>query len=410
MGDRLPKTWRDKGLPSPDETYDEPALSLLGEAPVPARRPQRQRRRIMLATFALIVLLPAVLGATYFGLVASDQYLVEMRFAVRSTSQSPSSDVLGLVAGLPVASSAVTDSYIVIDHMMSREMVDKLEAKTGLRSLFSRADADYFSRFDPTLSAEEFLKYWRKMVKANFDATSQVVTVETRAFAPGDAKVIADTILALSEELVNDLSATARADAVKHAQQDVKRMEDRLRSSRTAVRAFRDTQQEFDPAKKVEARYAILGKLEEELTKAKARLANLRSFMGSDAPSVKVLNSEIAALERQLEEERAKLGNSVEGVLSGQPSIGGLAASYEELVVDREFAEKAYLSALASLERARIEADRQQRYLAAFVRPSLPQEALHPKRILASCMVLGVSLVLWALGVLVVYAVRDHAL
>jgi capsular polysaccharide transport system permease protein len=65
---------------------------------------------------------------------------------------------------------------------------------------------------------------------------------------------------------------------------------------------------------------------------------------------------------------------------------------------------------LSSLERARLEADRQQRYVTAFVRPTLPQEALYPKRILASVTVFAISLVLWALGVLIVYAIRDHAL
>ena len=57
---------------------------------------------------------------------------------------------------------------------------------------------------------------------------------------------------------------------------------------------------------------------------------------------------------------------------------------------------------------ARVEADRQQRYLAAFVRPSLPQEAIYPERIINIILVLVVSSVLWALGLLVVYGIRDH--
>ena len=416
MLNKLPQTRRDAKLPFLEEEVGnlaapgEDQLGVLGVAPPARMRPQRRRRRAMVWTLALAVALPTLLAAVYFGLFASDQYVVEMRFAVKNTSQSQSTDVLGLFAGIPGATSAVTDSYIVIDHMMSRELLDKLEEKIGIRAIYSRPEVDYLSRFDNTWSAEEFVKYWRKMVKAGFDGASQIVAVDVRAFTPGDAKLVAENILSLSEELVNDLSARARADAVKHAQQEVKRMEDRLRVNRTALRSFRDTEQEFDPAKKVEARYAILGKLEEEITTRKTRLANLRSFMGVEAPSVKVVVSEIAALERQLEEERSKLGRADQGKGSNAQSIGGLAANYEELVVDREFAEKSYLSALASLERARIEADRQQRYLATIVRPTLPQEALFPRRILAICSVFGISLVLWALGVLIIYAVRDHAL
>jgi capsular polysaccharide transport system permease protein len=416
MLNKLPQTRRDSKLPfAEDDAGDlaisgEDQLDVLGTV-LPARmRPQRRGRSIMAWTLALFVAVPTILATVYFGLIASDQYVVEMRFAVKNTNQSQSTDVLGLFAGIPAATSAVTDSYIVIDHMMSRELLDKLEEKIGIRAIYSRPEVDYLSRFDNSESSEEFVKYWRKMVKASFDGASQIVAVDVKAFTPEDAKLVAENILLLSEDLVNDLSARARADAVKHAQQEVKRMEDRLRVNRTALRSFRDTEQEFDPAKKVESRYVILGKLEEEVTSRKARLSNLRSFMGAEAPSVKVLLSEIAGLERQLEEERAKLGRAELGKGGTTQSIGGLAANYEELVVDREFAEKSYLSALASLERARIEADRQQRYLAAFVRPTLPQEALYPKRILAICAVFGISLVLWALGVLITYAVRDHAL
>ncbi|NJO23254.1 MAG: capsule biosynthesis protein [Sphingomonadales bacterium] len=416
MLNKLPQTRRDSKLPFiEDEAGNvavpgEDQLDVLGAVPPARTRPQRRRRSVMAWTLALFVAVPTILATFYFGLIASDQYVVEMRFAVKNTNQSQSTDVLGLFAGIPAATSAVTDSYIVIDHMMSRELLDKLEEKIGIRAIYSRPEVDYLSRFDNSESSEEFVKYWRKMVKASFDGASQIVAVDVKAFTREDAKLVAENILLLSEDLVNDLSARARADAVKHAQQEVKRMEDRLRVNRTALRSFRDTEQEFDPAKKVESRYVILGKLEEEVTSRKARLSNLRSFMGAEAPSVKVLLSEIAGLERQLEEERAKLGRAELGKGGTTQSIGGLAANYEELVVDREFAEKSYLSALASLERARIEADRQQRYLAAFVRPTLPQEALYPKRILAICAVLGISLVLWALGVLITYAVRDHAL
>ena len=64
---------------------------------------------------------------------------------------------------------------------------------------------------------------------------------------------------------------------------------------------------------------------------------------------------------------------------------------------------------MARSAKARIDASQQQRYLATFVRPSLPQEALYPKRLLNTFIVFAGSLLLWALGVLVAYSIRDHA-
>ena len=373
-------------------------------------RPQARRRKILAWSAIACVVLPTLLASIYYGLIAANQFAVETRFAVRGANSSGGSGLLGVFTGMSGSGSTVTDSYILIDFMQSREMLDKLEAKIGIRRMYSRPEADYLSRFDASLSSEEFLKYWRTMIKAGFDSSSQIVAVEVRAFTAEDAKLVAAAILELNEELINELSARARKDAVTHAEQEVKRMEDRLKATRTALRAFRDIQQEFDPLKNAESRFAIVSQLEQELSKSKTRLANLRSFMSADAPSVTVLESEIKAMERQVEEERAKLGKGTEAEQRGQESLGSLVASFEELLVEREFSEKAYVSALASLERARVEADRQQRYLASVVRPTLPQEALYPKRILAIASFFFFALVLWALGVLVVYAVRDHAL
>ena len=163
----------------------------------------------------------------------------------------------------------------------------------------------------------------RKMLKAGFDVASQVWLSRSGLSRPWTQEA-GDGPARLSEELINEISARARADAVRNSQQEVKRMEDLLRSHRGALRSFRDTQQEFDPTKQAEARYSLLGKLEEALSQAKTKLGNLRSFMGKDAPSVLVLNSEIASLERQVIEERAKLGKDEATSTRGRETLGGL--------------------------------------------------------------------------------------
>ena len=78
------------------------------------------------------------------------------------------------------------------------------------------------------------------------------------------------------------------------------------------------------------------------------------------------------------------------------------------MVVEREFAEKLYLSALTSLEQARLLANRQQRYLATFVHPYLPDEALYPKRIRNTFFVFISLTLVWALGMLMLQSVRDR--
>ena len=83
-------------------------------------------------------------------------------------------------------------------------------------------------------------------------------------------------------------------------------------------------------------------------------------------------------------------------------------ANQEELQTQKTFAETAYASAMASLEAARMEASRNQRYLAIYTHPSLPEYSIYPKRLLYSLFTfIGLNL-LWALGMLIAFSVQDH--
>ena len=61
--------------------------------------------------------------------------------------------------------------------------------------------------------------------------------------------------------------------------------------------------------------------------------------------------------------ERQKLGFDSGGGVG--TAFADLVGEYERLVVDREFAEQSYVSALAAYDSARGDAKRQNRYLAA---------------------------------------------
>ena len=87
----------------------------------------------------------------------------------------------------------------------------------------------------------------------------------------------------------------------------------------------------------------------------------------------------------------------------------GVMADYERLMVDREFSEKRYLSALTSLEAARIRAEGQSRYLVAFSPPTLPEESVWPRRLPFTMLVFAGATLLFGIVSLVVAAIREHA-
>ena len=100
-------------------------------------------------------------------------------------------------------------------------------------------------------------------------------------------------------------------------------------------------------------------------------------------------------------------GSSAEGAAGGD-SLAAVASRYGELVINQEFAEKSYLAALASLERARSEADATQSYLAVYMQPERPDSSTYPDRLKAILVVLAMAATMWAVGALGFLSIKDH--
>ena len=76
--------------------------------------------------------------------------------------------------------------------------------------------------------------------------------------------------------------------------------------------------------------------------------------------------------------------------------------------MDQEFAETAYFSALSAYDAALSEAQRTNRYLAAYLRPTLAETSTSPDRALLSVLFTGFATILWGIGVLIYYSLRDR--
>ncbi len=156
----------------------------------------------------------------------------------------------------------------------------------------------------------------------------------------------------------------------------------------------------------------LIGSLEQQLTQLNADLATAKSQMGEDTPRIRVLKTRIESLEQQLDVERQRLGageKSAAGNDPNSPDVAGRIAEFEELETEREFAERAYTAALGSLEKARIDANNRQRYLALFIEPTLSELAQYPARLLNSFLVMLGLLFAWGIGVMGYYNIRDRA-
>lgn len=350
----------------------------------------------------LFVGLPTLLATLYFGVIAADLYAAQARFLVRSPTKPM---VGGLAALLPgSATSGSEDAYAVQNYAVSRDALDALIRQLDLRTMFSRPEADLFSRYPNPLdwdNAEDFLRYYQRRVELVYDTTSGISTLTVKAFRPEDAEVIANRLLDLGEALVNRLNERARINAVRDSEADVVQAREALATAQQGLLAYRNRESLLDPGRASGAVVESQARIEAELSTNRARLAELlRGAPGS--PMRADIEARISALEQQLDRQRGRL-------TGGAGALAPKLSSYEQLALDKEFAGKALASALASLESSRAEARRQQTYLERVVMVGRPESAEYPRRFRAVLIVFVSSFLLYSMGRLLLAGVREHA-
>ncbi|MCJ2069961.1 capsule biosynthesis protein [Methylobacterium sp. J-030] len=354
---------------------------------------------------SLFVLLPTlVIGLYLFGF-ASNQYVAEAQFTVRGNVEPMENISLGQYTSL-IQKHNSQDSFIVRDYIGSQTLVESLEKSIGLSKLFSRPEADFWSRYDPNNPIEELTKYWRKHVEAHIDSISGVIRLTVRAYTPEDALTIAREVVARSETLINTISKRAQADMVVQAEADAQTAQDRLRKAHLALQTFRNQWGVIDPVKSAEGTLTTLTLLRKEKLKAENDLQVLRSStLDERSRSIQTLVANITAIDQQmktLQDEMTSTG------AAGGTNLTEALLQYEGLLVERTIAEKLEESAHMLLDRARVAAGKQHIFLATFVPPVLPTDSLYPERGHTLLVAFFCFFVIWSSSSLLLAGIRDQ--
>lgn len=393
----------------PTPTLVPPAPTAAGKPKVrqPAAKAKPRKRHGRLAfSFVLFWIVPMLLVAGYLWTRAADQYASYLGFSVRTEEATSAIEILGGITDLSSGSSSDTD--ILYDFLTSQELVRQVDDAVDLRAIWSRVPVsqDPFFAYDPEGTIEDLLAHWERQVSITYDSGTGLLDLRILAFDPLDAQKIAQALLDKSTAMINDLSAIAREDAIGYAKEELEAAVERLKGARRAVTEFRNRTQIVDPSIDTQNQMGLLVTLQQQLAEALIDLDLLQNTTQSNDPRIVQAERRVVVIESRIEAERRKLGLGSAG--EGGDVFATLVGEYESLIVDREFAEAAYTSALASYDVAQADARRQSRYLATHVRPTLAERAEYPRReviLMLSAVFLFFS---WAIGVLIYYSMRDR--
>ena len=370
--------------------------------------PARFRRRHMgvVWSFAILVLLPILVTATYLWGVAQDQYASTVAFTVRREDNAST----GLMGGLAqlAGGGGMSESDILYEFIQSQEIVSAIDERVGLGAIYSTHwPGDPVFTLWPDARIEELHDYWGRMVRISYDQSTRLIALRVLAFTPEDAQRIAGEIVAESQRMINDLNNQAREDVMRYANADLDQALARLKDAREALSLFRTRTRIVDPAADIQGRMGVLNNLQQQLVEALIENDLILGSPQENDPRRNQAARRIQVIRDRIAAERQTFA-SAEGAGEADENYPELIAEFERLNVDLQFAEEAYRTALAAVDLARANASRQSLYLAPYIRPTLPQTAEFPQRLVLTGLVSIFLLLIWSIGTLVFYSIRDR--
>lgn len=350
--------------------------------------------------FVICFVLPALAGAIYYGLIASDRYVTEARFAIRpaiGSAEKATPDSVGTNAGVPQQMIA-QDTLITYSYILSRPMVETIEKQLPVREWFGRDSIDFLSRFDADKPIEKFIKYWKQRVEVDVESSSGIMSLWVEAFDPDESLAISKAVLKEAERMVNELSMTARNDALAESNRELKLADERLRKVSLAVRDLRNREGVLDAQKSNEANLKVISELRANRINLAVQLAIGQRDLGPESRRIMDLKQQI----RDIDENVARIEKASATQDPEQKRVLSEALTrFEALENERKNATKYYELVLAAHERARIVAARQIEFFSPIVQPVRAESSTQPRRLLMTSLIAAGAALLFAAALFV---------
>jgi capsular polysaccharide transport system permease protein len=325
----------------------------------------RERRRHRWIN-VLIVIAPVALTLVYVCFLATPRYEAESRFFVQSAS--------GQQGGAGAAASLLTtgnsggmlggfvDGWAVADFLKSRDAMQQLDQKVGLRRYLTNTGWDPLNRLSEDSSEDDLYRAYQDSVQVSFNALEQIDVLQVSAFSPEDAAMLSKELIGLAEEFVSSMNEKGVADKLKVSEEAVKLAELKALAARDVLTTWRTEHGNIDPAATVSMLLDLSSQLEGELSTAQIKLDKIRALDNKDHFMLKPAEMQVAALKKRLASMRHRL--------SGDSNAEAKQLkAYEALRNAQVFADSNLTLAQQSYQQAMTDALRLQRYLSIIAQP-----------------------------------------
>lgn len=334
---------------------------------------RRQRKLILLfARLSVFVFLPTFIAGWYFAQVATPFYATKTEFVIQQADGSGGS-VGGLLSGTQFATSQ--DSITVQSYLQSRDAMLRLDGDLGFKSHFSQDFIDPVQRLDPNATNEAAYKIFKRNVKIGYDPTEGIVKMEVVAADPAVSEAFSRALISYAEERVDQLTQRLREDQMKGARESYEDAEAKVLASQQTVIDLQQQLGVLDPSSESAVVMSQVSNYEGQVQQKRLQLQQLLDNPSPNQARVDGVKGDIARMEKLIAELRASLTEGTGGTSSLATMTGQLRIAEADLTTRQMMLSQA----AQQMELARVEANKQVRYLSTGVSPVAPDEATYPR-------------------------------
>ncbi|RVV96825.1 capsule biosynthesis protein [Mesobaculum littorinae] len=337
---------------------------------------RRRRRKLLLlaARLFVFVMLPTALAGYYYAVIATPMYSTKSEFVIQQADTAASAGGLGgLFSGTGLATSQ--DSITVQSYLTSRDAMLRLDQDVGFREVFSDPSIDPVQRLPEGASNEDAYDIYQDNVQIGYDPTEGIIKMEVIAPDPAVSADFSRHLIDYAEEQVDGLTERLRNDQMAGARESYEEAEERMSAAQARVLELQEQLGVLDPTSESAGVMSRVTAFETQLAEKRLQLQQLMDNRQPNQARVDGVRGDIDRLQTLIANLRSQLTTN-DGEAASLAAITGQLRMAE---VDLETRTLMMQQALQQLETARLEANRQVRYLSLGVNPVPPDEATYPR-------------------------------
>ncbi len=335
------------------------------------------KKRIIHSWYGRLVLVPFVVFALYQVLWASERFESTAQVIVQQPDGMATMDAsMALLTGFGVSSNVINDNELLKNYIYSSDMRKYLDDKIELREHYMTDVADFFSRLHSWDTNKDFSEYYQDHVEVLIDDASGVITVKAQGFTPEFSENLVSAIVLKAEKYINSIGHQLAKSQLTFIEGEHLLITNKFKQAQKDLMLYQEKYTLLDPTAEGMAKQQITYTLEGQVSLKEVELKSLLTIMSPIAPRVLTVKNELASLKSQLVTERDKLAEKNDGNVI---PVSEILSQFTDLKLNLELTLQAYTSSEISLEKSRVEAYRQLKYLITVQTAGIPDDNTYPR-------------------------------